>query len=105
MELPGDVLETLLKTGLATNRGEGWYLHRKNAASRGGLWLVNGEPLTAGRTYKVVLPEFVAQGNEQNLEFLGGFQYKTQKTLEIKGQPARNDVRDLVIAYMKSLQE
>lgn len=105
MELPGDVLETLLKTGLVTNRGEGGYLQIKNAASRGGQWLVNGEPLAAGRTYKVVLPEFVAQGNEQNLEFLGGFQYKTQKTLEIKGQPARNDVRDLVIAYMKSLQE
>ncbi|MCB0584975.1 MAG: 5'-nucleotidase C-terminal domain-containing protein [Phaeodactylibacter sp.] len=104
MELPGNVLEKLLETGLITNRGDGGYFQAKNVERRGSQWIVGSNPVNVGNTYEVVLPEFVAQGNEQNLEFLGDFKYKTRKTLEISGQPVPNDVRNLVIAYMKTLK-
>ncbi|MCB0563669.1 MAG: bifunctional metallophosphatase/5'-nucleotidase [Phaeodactylibacter sp.] len=103
MELPGNMLEKLLVTGLVTNRGDGGYLQVKNVERNGSQWLVNGVPVDAEQAYTVVLPEFVARGNEQNLEFLADFKYITQESLRIGGQPVRNDVRDLVIAYMKSL--
>ncbi|MCB0549520.1 MAG: bifunctional metallophosphatase/5'-nucleotidase, partial [Phaeodactylibacter sp.] len=103
MELPGNMLEKLLITGLVTNRGDGGYLQVKNVERDGSQWLVKGAPVDAEQVYTVVLPEFVAKGNEQNLEFLADFKYITQESLHIGSEPARNDVRNLVIAYMKSL--
>ena len=103
MELSGEALEKLLTTGLVTNRGDGGYLQAQNVERDGSRWLVKGTPVDAAQLYAVVLPEFLARGNEQNLEFLADFKYQTQESLSIGGQPVRNDVRDLVIAYMKSL--
>lgn len=103
MELPGNVLEKVLEAGQITNRGEGGYFQLRNAEMRNGQWLLNGAAVNAAQTYKVVLPEFVAKGKEQNLGFLGDFKYQSRETLSVGGQAVRNDVRDLVIAYMKSL--
>lgn len=103
MELPGNVLEKVLETGLKTNRGEGGYFQVKNVELRGNQWFVRGTPVSVGQTYTVVLPEFVAKGNENNLGFLKDFKYKTQETLNIGADPVRNDVRNLVIAYMRTL--
>lgn len=103
MELPGNLLEKVLEIGLITNRGEGGYFQVKNVERSGGRWLVNGAPVNVGQTYAVVLPEFVAKGNENNLGFLKDLQYKAPETLSIGSNPVRNDVRDIVIAYMKTL--
>ncbi|MCB0547905.1 MAG: 5'-nucleotidase C-terminal domain-containing protein, partial [Phaeodactylibacter sp.] len=102
MELPGNVLEKLLHNGQVINRGEGGYFQLKNVERRGNQWLVNGAPVNVGQTYKVVLPEFVAKGNENNLDFLADFKYQSRETLSIDGNPVHNDVRNLVIAYMKT---
>jgi len=104
MELPGNVLQKVLEASQVANRGEGGYFQLRNIEQRNGQWHLDGAPVHIGQTYKVVLPEFVAKGKEQNLGFLEGFSHKTQETLSIGGQPVRNDVRDLVIAYMKSLK-
>ncbi|MCO6491353.1 MAG: bifunctional metallophosphatase/5'-nucleotidase [Phaeodactylibacter sp.] len=104
MELPGEALARLLETGLATNRGDGGYLQIKNAERTGNQWSINGAPLEKNKNYTVVLPEFVAQGNEQNLGFLGDFPHQTEITFAIGGRQVRNDVRDLVIDYMKRLE-
>ncbi len=103
MEIPGEVLAKTLDTGLEKNRGEGGYFQIKNVEKDMGQWLINGEALIPAKAYKVVLPEFVAQGNEANLGFLGEHQYQEKEELMIGGKAIRNDVRDLVIAYMKSL--
>jgi 2',3'-cyclic-nucleotide 2'-phosphodiesterase (5'-nucleotidase family) len=103
LELPGNVLEKALEIGLLTNRGEGGYFQIKDVENINGKWHVKGNPIDIGRQYKVVLPEFVASGKEANLGFLKDFKYEKAETLTIQGKPVRNDVRDLVIAYLKSL--
>ena len=102
-EIPGNVLEKMLDIGLLTNRGEGGYFQIIEAEQINGKWHVQGEPIAIGRTYRVVLPQFVASGKEANLAFLKDFKYEQAETLTIQGKPVRNDVRDLVIAYLKGL--
>jgi hypothetical protein len=102
-EIPGNVLEKMLDIGLLTNRGEGGYFQIIEAEQINGKWHVQGEPIAIGRTYRVVLPQFVASGKEANLGFLKDFKYEQAETLTIQGKPVRNDVRDLVIAYLKGL--
>lgn len=103
MELPGNVLEKALETGLVTNRTEGGYFQIKNAENINGKWHINGQPVNVGKKYSVVLPEFVASGKEANLDFLKDFKYEKRDALSIGGKNVRNDIRDLVIAYMKGL--
>ncbi len=102
LELPGAVLTRLLETGLRTNFGEGGYLQVKNV----GLddLSVGGKAVESGRTYRVVMPEFMAGGNEANLEFLQ--EYLTTpaaKTITLGTETIRNDLRDLVIRHMQQI--
>jgi len=51
--------------------------------------------------YSVVMPLFVAEGKESNLSMLAKYKFDVQETLEPKaGLSIKNDVRDIVIAYM-----
>lgn len=98
---PGEVLARVLNTGATTNQGEGGYLQRFQAQPDGnGGWMINGAPLTPEKTYSVVLPEFVAQGKEANLAFLANYPYDKPEQLK---NGLRNDVRNVVMAYMAAL--
>jgi len=103
VSLPGNVLQKLLEIGTVTNLGEGGYFQLKNATKVNGQWLVNGNPVDVVKRYKVVLPEFVAQGNENNLGFLKDYKYEERSSLKVDRTLIKNDIRDIVIAYMKSL--
>jgi hypothetical protein len=57
-----------------------------------------------GKTYTVVLPEFLAKGLEARLEILGKyFDGEVDDGLIIDGAKVNNDVRDVVIAHMLKL--
>ena len=99
MELSGTNLDKLLRIGLVINRGEGGYLQVRGVAGTAGNWRINDEPLDPARTYRLILPAFLAGGGENNLEFLGDF--PSEKRDELGG--VKNDLRDLVIAYMQTL--
>lgn len=102
MQLPGAVLEQALRTSLVTNRGEGGYFQVLGAGAEPdaqGRWTVQGRPIESQRMYSVVLPQFVADGKEANLSFLGQYAYETPAALK---NGLRNDIRDIVIAYMKT---
>ena len=103
MDLPGNVLQKFLEIALKTNIGEGGYFQVKNISNANGQWLINDQAINIGQTYTIVIPEFVAKGNEANLGFLADFKYKEEDTFTVKGSSIKNDVRDIVIAYMKSL--
>lgn len=103
MELPGNILEKALDIGLVTNRTEGGYFQVKNVENVNGKWHINGQPINVGKKYSVVLPEFVASGKEGNLGFLKDFKYEKREQFTINGKQVRNDIRDLVIGYMKGL--
>ncbi|RME94063.1 MAG: bifunctional metallophosphatase/5'-nucleotidase, partial [Bacteroidetes bacterium] len=101
MTLPGDVLQQLLDIGDTDNKGEGGYLQRLQADGQASNWTINGQALDPAAAYVVVLPEFLAQGREARLEFLGEYTYLKEDRL--RQGSLRNDIRDIVIAYMQTL--
>lgn len=101
MTLSGSQLKQLLDTGEQTNKGEGGYLQRLQAELKGGQWLIKGQALTADAKYVLVIPEFVAQGKEANLDFLGEITYDKLEQFTVEGRIVKNDIRDLVIHYLR----
>ncbi|MEP7375918.1 MAG: bifunctional metallophosphatase/5'-nucleotidase [Chitinophagaceae bacterium] len=105
MHLKGDVLEKVLTIGTITNKNSGGYLQmarasfRKPARTKKGQWYIGNKLLDKKRMYKIILPAYVAQGNESNLEFLKQFTYCTP--IAFKGFALKNDIRDAVIYFMK----
>lgn len=105
MYLKGAELEQLLTTGRVKNKNMGGYLQLANASwvtsshFKTGNWFIGNKLLDSNRTYKIILPEFVAQGNESNLEFLKKHTYC--KPSAFKNNDLVNDIRDAVIYYMK----
>lgn len=104
-EIPGTILQQVLENGLNENQGEGGYLQVNYAAKMQGKWLIKGQPLEAGKTYKIVLPEFLASGLEQNLDMLGEFPMDKAAQFSLSGKMVRNDIRDVVMAYMREFGE
>jgi 2',3'-cyclic-nucleotide 2'-phosphodiesterase (5'-nucleotidase family) len=102
--LKGKVLQRALETGLQTNWGEGGYfqVHQVDPTTL----TVKGKVIDPGKTYQVVMPEFVARGLEANLDFLGEY-YDGNGPPEvmIAEDRVRNDIRDLVIHYMLKVGE
>ncbi len=103
VQLPGSALQRLLDTGRKENIATGGYIQRLGAVLADGQWLINDQPLEATRTYSVVMPSFLASGREANLGFLKDYPAEQRATLQIGGQEVRNDVRDLLIAYLGQL--
>jgi hypothetical protein len=61
--------------------------------------------IVSDKTYTTVMPTFLTTGKERNLEFIKGFKYTTPEVLEntlINKDYSKNDVRNAVIAYIKS---
>jgi len=105
MQIPGDQLKKLLETGLRTNRGDGGYLQLIQAESAKGSYTVNGSPLDEKRQYSIVLPQFLAKGREQNLEFLGNYSFEESAAWDMYGSKVNNDIRNIVIAYFQHLKQ
>lgn len=103
MSIKGDQLAHFLDTGENTNFGEGGYLQRYQAEKKGTNWMVNGQALDNAKTYVIVVPEFVAKGLEANLEFLSEYTYDKLDEFAASGEVVKNDIRDMVIWYMKGM--
>jgi 2',3'-cyclic-nucleotide 2'-phosphodiesterase (5'-nucleotidase family) len=100
--LPGNVLQQLLEIGLVTNKGEGGYCQVKYVTHEDGQWMVNEQAINVRQKYKVVMPEFMAKGLEANLGFLKDYSYDKKEMLD--NGKVKNDIRDIVIAYMRTLK-
>ena len=99
-DIDGATLAQVLEIGTTTNVSLGGFLQLSGAEKSGDGWMINGEALDEGRTYKLVGPDFLMAGKEANLEMLGDL---TGDTPEQTPNGVRNDIRDVVIGYMKSL--
>lgn len=114
IEIKGSLLRKTLETSV-TNKGSGGYLQfggiRYDDATK--QWMVGDKALDNKKLYKVVVPEFLLTGNEQNMGFL-----KTKATGQGNatdnpdipvlrtakaGDKAdvRSDIRLAVIAYLR----
>jgi len=107
VELPGAVLADVLRISMNTNRGEGGYFQLLQVAPEAdeqGRWLVGGQPIDPERRYRVVMPQFVAEGKEANLSVLGQYSFEATELLALGEERVRNDIRDIVIRYMRTRQ-
>jgi 2',3'-cyclic-nucleotide 2'-phosphodiesterase (5'-nucleotidase family) len=106
MELNGKMVKELLAIGLEKNKGLGGFLQTsRNISAKDGNYLINGKAIEEGKTYKVLMTIYLAEGKESNLEFLSKFHSpdydKAHKTF---ASGVKNDIVDLVIAYLKTLK-
>lgn len=107
IQLPGASLREVLQIGTVTNFGEGGYFQLKGAELQSSQVLIAGKPIDDQKTYTAVLPSFVAKGREANLSMLAAYYDGTPPPaiLSINGREVKNDLRDIVIDYMKVLGE
>lgn len=103
MEVPGKALNTILNTGLLDNQGEGGYFQLLGVSGERDQWSLKNQPLDLQATYQIALPKFVAQGKEARLELLADYPFIELEQVSVKGQVVKNDIRNMVIAYMKGL--
>lgn len=89
VEMKGSLLRKTLETGTG-NKGSGGYLQINGASwdETGKQWLIGGKAIDNAKLYKIVLPEFLLTGNEQNMGFL-----KTKAT----GQGTATDNADIPV--------
>lgn len=103
MEVPGKDLMRILNIGLIENKGEGGYLQVLNIGGKKDAWTINGQQVDANKKYSVAVPEFVAKGQEANLEIFKNFAFEAPDDLNMGNQSVPNDIRQMVIAYMETL--
>lgn len=116
VDIKGSLLLQALEAG-AKNEFNGGYLQLWNITKTpAGGWVVSGKPLESTKVYRVVMPDFLLTGNEQNMSFLKA------KPVDDKGstdnpniltilRPSdsknkadlRNDIRLALIQYMHSM--
>ncbi|RKQ50085.1 2',3'-cyclic-nucleotide 2'-phosphodiesterase (5'-nucleotidase family) [Roseivirga pacifica] len=100
VSLKGNVIERILETGTVTNVGIGGYLQLVNAEKKADGWYIKQKKLSTSKSYKLVLPQFVMNGGEKNLEFLANYASSAQSP-ETFGN-VKNDVRDIIMAYFRA---
>lgn len=109
VEMTGSLLQRTLDTG-KSNLGSGGYLQLKNIAfnSKEQRWMINGIMMDQNKTYKVILPEFLLTGGEQNMGFLKCTSEKAAEGIQKvhAADPAdasdlRSDIRKALISYWK----
>ena len=100
VNLKGDVIERILETGTVTNVGIGGYLQLANAEKKADGWYIKQEKLSTSKSYKLVLPQFVMNGGEKNLEFLANYANAAQSPTSFGD--IKNDVRDIIMAYFRA---
>lgn len=101
VDLKGDVIERILEVGTVRNVGIGGYLQLCNAEKKEDGWYIRGKKLSTSKTYKLALPDFVMSGGEANLEFIGNYQDQAVSPEDFGA--VKNDVRDIIMAYMRQL--
>lgn len=105
VNLTGSLLDKILATGLQ-NKGNGGFLQWDKISydENKKQWLINGKLLDINQEYRVMMPKFLIEGKETN------FGYLTAQNPAVKGivesdekdvNDIRNDIRKVLIAYLK----
>ena len=100
-EMSGKMLLDILNAGLNLNKNTGGYLQLAGVSQLDDTWVVKDKSIQTAQIYKVLLPSFVAAGREQNLAFIKDA--PSTKPEFLGPNKVKNDVRDMVIDYLKSL--
>ncbi len=107
VELKGDLLIQLLKAGEA-NKGRGGYLQRsQNVSLENNVWKIDNQEIINEKIYNVIVPKFLLDGKERNIEFFTKENVGIIKTNFPDANninDTRNDIRKAFIAYLRSLK-
>lgn len=103
LTLKGDLLLRILK-GNEGRRGLGGYLqlHEDFSESAPGAWSLRGKAIEPGQTYRIRTIEYLAQGNENGLEYLNPKDpsyLRSEPVLDTDGKPL--DIRKALIAQLQ----
>lgn len=110
IDIRGSLLRRTLDTGF-NNKGSGGFLQWDGVVYEGNQYILGGGPLDDNRVYRLVVPDFLLTGNEQNM----GFLKTTTKGNETDNpgipqvirpesgdkEDVRNDIRLAVIRYLR----
>lgn len=103
--LKGRLLEKMLETGVK-NKGNGGFLQwdkiRHDEAKN--EWFINGKLLDVNQDYYIAIPKFMMEGKETNFGYLTSQNPDVQQVVESEEKDindVRNDVRKVLIAYLK----
>ena len=94
----GEMLTKTLETGTVRNFGIGGFLQLGKIEKKNGQWEAAGKPVRSDGQYRIILPEFLIQGREQNMAFLKDYPARKPESFG----PTRNDMRAVVIDYLKA---
>ncbi|MCS6833566.1 MAG: 5'-nucleotidase C-terminal domain-containing protein, partial [Flammeovirgaceae bacterium] len=98
VRVQGDILLKTLEIGSTLNIGTGGFLHHGNIEKQDNQWCIAGKPISETQTYLITTSRFLSSGKERNLDFFNfPDAYCPEKIGEI-----RNDVRDILIHFLKS---
>ncbi len=105
VSLKGRLLERILETGLK-NKGNGGFLQWDKIThdEAKNEWFVNGKLLDVNQDYYISIPKFMMEGKETNFGFLTSQNpdvLKINESDEKDVSDIRNDVRKVLIAYLK----
>lgn len=106
VDMKGSLLKKALNAGLE-NQGKGGYLQWHNISydEASKTWKIGGKRLNEGKTYHVMISDYLANGNEERLELLKPKNYvKWETAKEGDKEDLRSDVRKAVVDYMKKQQ-
>jgi 2',3'-cyclic-nucleotide 2'-phosphodiesterase (5'-nucleotidase family) len=101
-DMKGSLVIKMLEAG-RKNIGIGGFLqYNENLVHANDTWTLNGVPLDAAKTYRVVLPEFLLSGKEASMEFLVGNNVDVVKVYPAaaKGETL-SDIRLAVVRYLE----
>lgn len=106
IELKGNILKRALDAGME-NKGHGgylqWYNIEFNTASK--TWEIAGKTLDVGKTYRVAVNQYVAEGKEERLEFFNSQNFSRIETAkDSDNNDLRSDIRKAVVSYLKQLK-
>jgi 5'-nucleotidase / UDP-sugar diphosphatase len=105
VSLKGRLLERILETGLK-NKGNGGFLQWDKIThdEAKNEWFVNGKLLDVNQDYYISIPKFMMEGKETNFGYLTAQNpdvLKINESDEKDLSDIRNDVRKVLIAYLK----
>jgi 2',3'-cyclic-nucleotide 2'-phosphodiesterase (5'-nucleotidase family) len=103
LTLKGDLLLRILK-GNEGRKGLGGYLQLYDGFSESapGAWSLRGKAIEPGQTYRIRTIEYLAQGNENGLEYLNPKDpsyLRSEPVLDTDGKPL--DIRKALIAQLQ----
>jgi 5'-nucleotidase / UDP-sugar diphosphatase len=105
VSLKGRLLERMLETGLK-NKGNGGFLQWDKIThdEAKNEWFINGKLLDVNQDYYISIPKFMMDGKETNFGYLTAQNpdvLKINESDEKDLSDIRNDVRKVLIAYLK----